>query len=269
MFKGVMSVENGSRLSHAYIVAGAGSAAENKAMELCRAMLCTGQEHRPCGVCRSCRKMEKGVHPDLISISRQSGGRGKSGREIYVEQIRDAAATLAELPNDGERKVYLIRDAGSMNAAAQNALLKMLEEPPAFVSFVLLAESDRQLLDTVRSRCVIINLNGSEAPPDEDILELSGRFAQLLSRGDALELLRFFNGLGDMSGEQAQTFAACCKSVFTDMLCLRRDSGGLGRRQIMELIALMDRADAYLRSNTGVKHVFGMLSVRCVPEALK
>ncbi len=259
-------MDNAHRLSHAYIVAGAQQEAQAKAMELAGAMLCESPGARPCGVCRHCRKVQKGIHPDLISISRPLDEKGKPRREIYVEQIRELSRSSAELPNEAEKKVYLIKEAGEMNTAAQNALLKLLEEPPKFVSFILLAETPAQLLETVRSRCVSINLKAEDEEFEPEAVKRAEEYLSLTAKGDAAALLMFFNGLGELGGAESRDFVLAARELLTDMLCFRRNDISLERGHMMALVGLMNRADEYLKANVGAKHVFGLLSVRSLPE---
>ena len=124
-------MEFNKNLSHAYIITARAEEGFAKAMELAAAMLCEGDgEKRPCGVCRHCKKSLRGIHPDVMLITRPLDDKGKMKKEIQVEQIRSMVSTALIMPNEAEKKVYIIRDAGAMNATAQNALLKLLEEPP-------------------------------------------------------------------------------------------------------------------------------------------
>ena len=148
--------QEGRGLSHAYILSGpAGSGRHTLALTLAAAMMCTGAgEDRPCCHCVPCRKVLGGVHPDVSVLS--GPGEGKS---ITVDQIRSLRADAYIRPNEGERKVYLLEGADEMNAAAQNAMLKLLEDGPAYAAFLLLAENGTGLLETVRSRCEGLTLN--------------------------------------------------------------------------------------------------------------
>ena len=101
------------RLSHAYIIAARPDAGFARATLLAQEMLCCGTGSRPCGICRDCRKVRQGVHPDVLVLARQTDDKGKPKREIYVDQIRELAAAAPVLPNEAERKVFLIRDAGT------------------------------------------------------------------------------------------------------------------------------------------------------------
>lgn len=249
------------RVSHAVIVTGAPEEANAAALEIAKAILCAAPEGapRPCGICSHCRKISGGVHPDVITVDRRKDDKGRAKREIYVEQIRDIVGSASVLPNEAEGKVYIIRDAGTMNVAAQNALLKILEEPPSFVSLILAAESEENLLETVRSRCVLRSAGApvEEPPPAEAAARAEAYLAAAASR---TALIRFANENGELSAAEMQEFTAAARARLTDMLCSRAPAGGLTKREIVRLVGLMDRAEEYLRFNAGVKHVLGMLS---------
>ncbi|MBN1484314.1 MAG: DNA polymerase III subunit delta' [Chloroflexia bacterium] len=110
----------------------------------------------PCGSCRSCRQVANGTHPDLrrLNLELQPGER----RTLGIEAIRELRSGVAERPFAGQRKVYWIEDAETLTVEAANALLKTLEEPPSFVTILLVALSDHLLLDTIVSRCQLLAL---------------------------------------------------------------------------------------------------------------
>lgn len=105
-----------------------------------------------CGRCKSCKKIESGNHPDIIHVK-------PSGVSIKIDQIRRLCQTLAMKPYEARTRVVIISDAPAMNPAAGNALLKMLEEPPAGTSLILLASQTSDLLPTIVSRCQHIRFN--------------------------------------------------------------------------------------------------------------
>ncbi|MDO4271357.1 MAG: hypothetical protein Q4C72_10620 [Eubacteriales bacterium] len=139
-------------------------------LTLAAALLCENEEKRPCGVCTACRKAEQGVHPDLTVID-------EGENELKVDLARRVKAENAIVPNDGARRVTVIHHAQNLNPAAQNALLKELEEPPAFAFFILTAEQPDSLLETVRSRCLKFALEPPrEAVSGEDAAGLLGPY---------------------------------------------------------------------------------------------
>ncbi len=111
-----------------------------------------------CGRCRSCGWLAQGAHPDLYVVEpgeEESGTeRSKRARQlITVQDVRQVIEALSLSAHQGGRRVVLIHPAEAMNAAAANALLKTLEEPPEGVILVLLSHQPRRLLPTVLSRC--------------------------------------------------------------------------------------------------------------------
>jgi len=100
----------------------------------------------PCGRCKSCRKIASGNHPDVIQIK-------PSGAYIKIAQIRALGQTLAMRPYEAKWRTVIISNAQAMNPAASNALLKMLEEPPAQTVLILTAGQRSDLLPTIVSRC--------------------------------------------------------------------------------------------------------------------
>ena len=127
---------------------------ETLSTALAAGILCEADGPRPCGACLSCRKVQDGVHPDLTLID-------EGEEELKVDLARRIKAENAIIPNDGARRVTVIRHAHNMNAYAQNALLKELEEPPHFAFFILTSEKPDALLQTVRSRCTRFALEPS------------------------------------------------------------------------------------------------------------
>ena len=123
-------------------------------------ILCEGTGKRPCGTCLSCRKVEQGIHPDLTLID-------EGEAELKVELARRLKAENALVPNDGARRVSVIHHAHNLNPSAQNALLKELEEPPAYAFFILTTTQPEALLQTVRSRCTRFALEPAGAQTDD------------------------------------------------------------------------------------------------------
>lgn len=141
------------KLSHCYLISGpAGSGKHTLARLLAAAMECTGPA-APCMACTACRKVLSGNHPDVITVDEPEK------KQVPVDLIRQARADAFIRPNEGVRKIFLIPRAQDMNPPAQNALLKILEEPPSYGVFLLLAETPEKLLPTIRSRCAELRLS--------------------------------------------------------------------------------------------------------------
>ena len=116
-----------------------------------------------CGACRACRKIERGVHPDiqrfdLESQAAASAKKGGQNRTITIETTRDVRASAAMRPIEGRWRSVVIDDAETLAETAQEALLKTLEEPPPSMLLFLLSDDEEALLPTIRSRCQVIAL---------------------------------------------------------------------------------------------------------------
>ena len=186
-------------LSHAYLITGGSEEGRRGlALRLASAYLCTGHPV-PCGVCRHCRKVQGGIHPDVQWVTTLA-----DKREITVDQARKLRADLYVTPNEGARKVYIIHPADALNPAAQNALLKSLEDGPAYGAFLLLAEQPGRLLETVRSRCETLSLPPQEDQPDPQQLEKAQALAQLLLTGSELEVAQHVTDLELSKPKSAQ-----------------------------------------------------------------
>ena len=143
-----------NRLSHFYLISGpAGSGKRTLARLLAAALLCRSED-KPCLHCPACRKVMADTHPDFITID------DPEKKTVPVELIRQARADIFVQPNEADRKIYLFPRGQDMGIPGQNALLKVLEEPPAYGVFLILTDNPEKLLPTIRSRCVELSLHG-------------------------------------------------------------------------------------------------------------
>ena len=153
------------KLSHAYILAGEeGFGKHLLAARAAAALLCTEEEgDRPCGTCASCIQAEAGTNPDIVYVTHEK-------QLITVGDIRSQVVEDIQVkPYAGKYKVYIIDEAERMNEQAQNALLKTLEEPPAYAVIFLLAANTGSFLPTILSRCITLPLKPVRT---EDIADL-------------------------------------------------------------------------------------------------
>ena len=138
------------RVSHFYLISGpAGAGKKTLARLLAAALLCKGEE-KPCLSCAACRKVMADTHPDLITVT------DPEHKNVAVKIIRQVRDEMFIRPNEADRKIYLFPQ--EMGIEGQNALLKILEEPPAYGVFLLLSDNPEKLLPTVRSRCTELAL---------------------------------------------------------------------------------------------------------------
>ena len=142
------------RFAHFYLICGPqGSGKHTLAKLLAAAMMCE-EANRPCLTCAACRKILADTHPDFITVD------DPEHKNVAVKIIRDARETIFVRPNEGRRKIYLFPQ--EMGIEGQNALLKVLEEPPAYGAFLILSDNPEKLLPTIRSRCTELPLTPVE-----------------------------------------------------------------------------------------------------------
>jgi DNA polymerase-3 subunit delta' len=122
-----------------------------------QALICTG-DAPPCGVCRACTLVAAGKHPDVTVVEPQQGGKVVITEEIKIDQVRQALHDLALTPHEARYRVAIVRRAERANAAAANALLKTLEEPPSYALLLLTARAADEVWPTIVSRCQVIPL---------------------------------------------------------------------------------------------------------------
>ncbi|MGM9527534.1 MAG: hypothetical protein ACI3UZ_04250 [Oscillospiraceae bacterium] len=231
------------------------------AWRLAAAFVCERGGEEPCLKCAQCRLAQQKLNPDIIEISRKTDDKGKQKRELSVEQIRAMVSDAWVRPQSAERKVYIIADAGSMNSAAQNAALKLLEEPPAYARFILCAESAESLLATIRSRCVIFRPLGEKEPTES---EAAREYLSLVAKGDKTGVCAFFARAESMDGEALAGFLEGLRAELCAVLSNKNSNSAITRETAVRLLDMGRRAEDYMRLNVGVKHILGMLCVRSV-----
>jgi len=151
-----------NKISHAYIFSGdKGSGKKTLANAFAKMLLCEGEGEKPCGKCRSCSQAESGNHPDIIRIIHEKPN------TVSIDDIREQLVGDIQIkPYQSKYKVYIVPDAEKMNVQAQNALLKTIEEPPAYAVILFLTTNASSFLPTILSRCVTLNM---KPVPDEEV----------------------------------------------------------------------------------------------------
>ena len=146
------------RLHHAYLFSGPPHVGKTTlALQLAQAVNCTGNDP-PCGECASCRRIDLGLHTDVRIVSLEAVDDEDSRIGIGIDSIRALHGVAYLKPYEGRTHVFIIQDADRLTGGAANALLKLLEEPPPEVLLVLLTANLDLVLQTVTSRCQVLEL---------------------------------------------------------------------------------------------------------------
>jgi hypothetical protein len=226
----------GGRIHSAYLIAGAGDTPRETALWFARGVACTAEDgrRRPCDACPACRRSQAldeadaplaldgtgksgplyrhiGEHPDLYWVER-----GSEDTRVRIGQIRALQKALRLGANEGGWRVAVVADAEWLNAEAQNALLRLLEEPPARTCLILVSARVSALLATIRSRSVKVVFPAEHRPKlrGEDVSEetaaLVGRFDAIgkSSLGELIGWAEEFRGPRARSAEKVDALLA-------------------------------------------------------------
>ena len=177
--------------NHAYLIVGPeGSGKTTLATEICAALNCenknSASDPLPCGRCNTCRRIREGTYTDIKTLKKD-----KSKATVGVEEIRLFREDMFLSATESDYKIYIIDDADKMTPNAQNALLKVLEEPPEAVVIMLLAEEADSILTTIKSRAQLVTL---ERFYPEDILNYVKEYRKDISIPDEKRALEGIMG---------------------------------------------------------------------------
>lgn len=269
--KAIRAAAQHGRLSHAVILTGEGDKVQ-AARYIAAAHLCRADSGRPCLQCNACRKVLDRIHPDVTEVQ------DSERKELPVETIRALRQDAYIRPNEGRRKVYLFTDCAQLNERDQNVLLKIVEEGPPYAAFIFCADSPAALLETIRSRCVMLKYDdGAEAPLRPDAVELCRAFAA----GRLLPVTAFLVGLDAKKPvpkrEEVSAMLRDCWRTAAEALLLRRGkprpepscaeearrlADRLTDRQLAGLESVLRQYAGECDYNVGVGHVLGGLAAK-------
>lgn len=255
------------RLSHAIVLSGDGDLTD-AARFIAAAHVCE-EADRPCLRCRHCRKVLEGIHPDVAVI------RDTEHRELTVDAVRALRQDVYIRPNEAARKVYIIADSRQLNERDQNVLLKIVEEGPSYAAFIFCADSPAALLETVRSRCVLLKC---DAPAPDALPPEAEQLCRAFAKGRLLPVTAYLVSLENrrLKREELRDVlrGAWCAAAEALLLQMGKETpdpacgetaqalaGGLDRRRLYGLTALLEKYSGECEYNVGAGHVLGALAV--------
>lgn len=256
-------------LSHALIFSGPGERTA-AARYAAAAMECTAGGERPCLACPDCRKVIRGIHPDVVFV------RDEEHAEISVDVVRRARADAFIRPNEGARKIYIFEDCSLLTEKDQNVLLKTVEEGPAYAAFFFCTENAAALLQTIRSRCVEVKT----APVQQDEgagLPQAIELARVIAAGSAAGRAAFFvslerekikrDALGALFEQTRLLFSAALLSLYGEAPAENEReiaaliSKSLTKSQILGTIDLLRAYRSHCTYNVGTGAALGGFAV--------
>ena len=211
-------------------------------------LVCRGH-NKPCGTCSDCVKAQGKGHPDIFETD---GKKGKSNT-FSVDAVRDVRDDAFIVPNESDKKIYILKNGQNMNEQAQNAILKILEEPPSYVFFIIVTTSKSTMLETVLSRVQVFSLlSDEEQVTDKEMAIVKNMVSAILNVNeiDLMEQTAVFL----KNNQLAKTILGLLTEVFRDALVKKsgfeRDfrfaqesakvSNSLTAKSLMQLITVCD-----------------------------
>lgn len=224
-------------VSHAYILSGeAGMGKRTLANALALTLLCERGTADPCMECHGCRQVLSGNHPDLIYVTHEKPS--SIGVDEIREQIND---TIQVRPYNGGYKIYIVNEAEKMTVQAQNALLKTIEEPPAYAVILLLTSNEDAFLPTILSRCVQLKLK-----PLRDSVVKEHLIQKLSLNENQAEMYASF-ARGNLGKAMSLSESGEFQQLYEGMLDLLKNIKEMDISRLLESISKMKEEHAEIR----------------------
>ena len=211
-------------------------------------LVCRGN-HKPCGVCPDCVKAQGKGHPDIFATD---GKKGKSNT-FSVDAVREIRDDAFIIPNESDNKIYVLKNGQNMNEQAQNAILKILEEPPSYVFFIIVTTSKSTMRETVLSRVQVFSLLSDEEKITDKEMTIVKNMASAIMNVNEIDLMEQ-TSVFVKNNQLARTILSLLTEVFRDALVIKRGfsrefrfpkeaealSNGLTSKSLMNLITVCD-----------------------------
>lgn len=172
VIENLINLASSGKAGHAYIFSGPeGIGKKRTASAFASALMCSDFSNDSCGVCKECRLTFGNAHPDLKTVDYSIDKDGKVKASISVEAMREFKNEVYLKPFSSSRKIYILDNCEKMTVEAQNALLKVLEEPPSYITIIMICNNLSKLLSTIVSRAVLVKFSFLSAENVEIFLE--------------------------------------------------------------------------------------------------
>ncbi len=292
VLESVATLLSANRFPHAIIIEGNnGTGRKTLAGYIAKAQVCES-EASPCSSCRNCHLADALTHPDIVRVAPED-----KKKNISVDQIRELRKTAYHTAHTADCRIFVIEQADTMNASAQNSLLKVLEEPPSKVFFILISENAENLLDTVVSRCVVLSVNSPdietgvkyleskgypadsvrlhlereqgnigrvleilEGSEEGDTLDIAHDYLEILLNGSTLDALICTVPLEKSRTETAK-FISLLKTAITEKLKSSRDLP-LTAKQLVKMHSVLEEYEPLLVTNVNLSLFFTALTAK-------
>ncbi len=189
--KSIYTALQSKRFPHAAILEGGSPEGRMElALRIAQSLVCSGGGEVPCGECSDCKKAKAKSHADILIYSVED-----KPKAFKVDMVRDIRNKAYIVPNEADKKVFILENSHTMGVEGQNAILKILEEPPSYVNFILLCSSKSGFLPTVLSRSVVYNSGQAysaddDGMPREKVIEAANGIAQAVIALDDIEIVK-------------------------------------------------------------------------------
>ncbi len=205
------------RCPHAVLIDGSSEVQrEHLALLTAKMIVCENKGRTPCGMCEHCRKASERIHPDIISIKKPD-----DKKNFRKDDVKNMVADAYLTPNEADKKVYVIFELQNMTEESQNLLLKILEEPPVYTTFVLTSQSANAVIGTVLSRVVRLRLGSvEESEYSERAIEVVKKLSKAvcsMREYDKIKATASLDGNKKLTVEVLQLFT----SVLRDSVALK------------------------------------------------
>lgn len=249
------------RLPHAILIDGGDGEKRDRTAKFLAASFICSEDNRPCGKCTNCVKAFSDNHPDIIISNPES----LNEKTFKIGLVRDIRSDAFVLPNEAIRKVYVLKSADKMNIQAQNALLKIIEEPPSYARFILECDSRASMLDTIMSRVTAFNLGKADSRLNDEYLQKADdyavRLAESLLKPTELDFMRITAEF-EKDKELFEPVISSIQLIFRDAAVIKTGSTAiLGRyRQTSEQLASKFTLKALTKLVENCSHFYDCLN---------